>query len=137
MLVARVGSSHTQGRTCSLEQEDGADAALGDITTWRRLIAWHHRHAGCDDGSTAEGVFGVVAGLLSTRWPDLIRIDASFERDPTLHTFLMRHINTAPTADHAVQIGKAAWIRCPQNAFPLCCDIPAETRALIAELSAP
>ena len=126
MLVLASGDAQqafAQSKSCSIRQEDFADAAIDKVTTWTALRRWQLQYDGCDDGGTAEAVNGTVITLLTQRWNELMRIANVFEDNQRLRVFLLHHINEDMSDTEETRIKASVRGRCSPGNLRLCGQI--------------
>ncbi len=134
LMISMGAPAFAQSTNCTFRQENAADRALGNVTTWSRLVDWRGHYVACDDASTAEGVSEIMARLLTTDWPGLMRTGPTIRRDRALHAFLVRHIDTTMSERDAKLVRADAATRCTSGNRGLCGDITKEIDALLTEL---
>lgn len=132
--VALSGSVRAES-VCSLSHAEFA-AALRTMTTWSEISAFHKRHfpACPDDGFFAEGYSDLVVRTLANNWTSLPELAREAQRRPTLHAFVVKHVDASASPGHLKVIRERAASRCPTGHRALCAALGKAAELALAEL---
>ncbi|MEX3958798.1 hypothetical protein [Trinickia sp. EG282A] len=111
------------GKVCSERDATAADAMVDHLDSWSKVNASLNKYGHCDDGEIAEGNSEAIARLLVDHWQTLPQLGALIRRNPSLKSFVLRHINTTLDTDDLSKIATLSATSCPAGMGPLCRDL--------------
>ncbi|WP_454739444.1 hypothetical protein [Cupriavidus necator] len=126
-LIAIFYSSTAQGRVCTGEEAQKAEAVLAVGRSWENLHRQFVQYAHCDDGAIAEGFSESITLLLADHWETIRQVSPMVASDPAFRKFIIRHIDETVPGERLQRIARNASKQCHRNLKSLCQDIQAAT----------
>ncbi|WP_238537967.1 hypothetical protein [Paraburkholderia atlantica] len=108
------------GKACTENDAVEADAMVDHLDSWPQINTAFSKYSHCDDGEIAEGYSEAIERLLTDHWKASPELDAQIKLNPSLESFVLRHINSTLDTDDLAKIVTLATKSCPEGMIPLC-----------------
>lgn len=120
LLLIGCGVASQSSTRCTKEMAIGAERAIDGMTTWPRIFEAFTHYGQCDDGVVAEGFDDKIVRLLVEHWESTDELSNLSLSNPRFEKFVLKHIDTLMSPNHAKTIILNAEQKCPVGARKLC-----------------
>lgn len=133
VLVAAGFAQTTPSSSCTVEDSKRAFDAVDRLGSWESVRRFYKTYLPCDDGGIAEGVSDAITKLLSGKWMDFWKLQATVTAGKSFQTFVLRHIDATVPIETLQSISQNARLRCPKEGVALCKKMEAAALSAIKE----